>query len=450
TSKYPPGQGLALAAGQALAGEPAAGLWLTSALAAAATYWMLLGWTSTRFACLGAVLWIAHPSFQLAWGQTYWGGTLAYVGGALVFGAAIRMQRRAAVSDALVMGAGAVLLASTRPYEGLAFCLATGGYVSWRWRHNGGPTRRDFALKLAVPLGAVLGLGLAALGVYNHAVTGDLFKFPYGLHQDQYGQSPLFVGGMPGPQREYRHAAFDQFHGTWEMGWYERQATLGGWFDTKVAVTCLAAMFFLSPAMALGVLACRPFRWTRLQPAVAVAAFTYAATLVSVFYNPHYWAPFAPLIVLAAVAGLRRIDVLSRRLLHGVPLAPLLVGLQVVLFGYWFAKHAAAPQSGWPAERAAIVERLEATPERHLVLVKYGPQHNCHAEWVFNGADVDGSKIVWARTMDDVLDAELLDYFADRKAWLLEPEARRMTLISRESHALVQSGGPSASTPAGE
>ena len=162
----------------------------------------------------------------------------------------------------------------------------------------------------------------------------------------------------------------------------------------------LAVVFFFTPIMGVGALASRPWRWRRLTPVVVVAACCFAASLAVVWYNPHYMAPFAPLLVVAAVAGLRRIDVLSRRVLGGVRLAPALVALQAVLFLVVAVKDATAPRRGWFTEREEIVEQLRQTPGRHVILVRYGPEHNCHDEWVFNEADVDRSQIVWARAMD--------------------------------------------------
>ena len=40
-----------------------------------------------------------------------------------------------------------------------------------------------------------------------------------------------------------------------------------------------------------------------------------------------------------------------------------------------------------------------------------------------NAADIDNSRVIWAREMDAQNNAELLRYFKDRTAWLVEPEA---------------------------
>ena len=82
-SKFPPGQGAFLAAGELLAGQPILGVWLSVGLASAAIGWMLLAWLPPRWALLGAVC----AALRLAvgpWSDSYWGGAVAAIGGDVV------------------------------------------------------------------------------------------------------------------------------------------------------------------------------------------------------------------------------------------------------------------------------------------------------------------------------------------------------------------------------
>lgn len=67
-----------------------------------------------------------------------------------------------------------------------------------------------------------------------------------------------------------------------------------------------------------------------------------------------------------------------------------------------------------------ILAQLKRAEGRHLVIVRYGPRHSPHSEWVYNEADIDGAKVVWAREMDRAQNGKLLEYFKDRHVWLVE------------------------------
>jgi hypothetical protein len=75
-------------------------------------------------------------------------------------------------------------------------------------------------------------------------------------------------------------------------------------------------------------------------------------------------------------------------------------------------------------DRARIEAQLQQLPGKELVIVRYTPEHNPLDEWVYNAADIDGSKVVWAREMDAVDNLELFHYYPDRKVWLAEPDAQ--------------------------
>ena len=82
---------------------------------------------------------------------------------------------------------------------------------------------------------------------------------------------------------------------------------------------------------------------------------------------------------------------------------------------------------------------LNALPDRQLVLVRYKPKHDTMAEWVYNGANIDSSKVVWARDMGATDNEELIRYFNDRRVWLLEADDMPPKLSAYPSGGLVHS-----------
>ena len=68
------------------------------------------------------------------------------------------------------------------------------------------------------------------------------------------------------------------------------------------------------------------------------------------------------------------------------------------------------------------VKQLEALPGKEVVLVRYAPDFDLDREWVFNGANVDKQKIVWARDMGAEKNQELLDYYHGRMFWMVEAD----------------------------
>jgi len=68
---------------------------------------------------------------------------------------------------------------------------------------------------------------------------------------------------------------------------------------------------------------------------------------------------------------------------------------------------------------------LGSLPGAQLVLVRYQRNHDPQLDWVYNGADIDHAKIVWARDMGADQNEELLRYYKDRRIWLLEADVRR-------------------------
>ncbi len=57
---------------------------------------------------------------------------------------------------------------------------------------------------------------------------------------------------------------------------------------------------------------------------------------------------------------------------------------------------------------------------------------NRFEEWVYNGADIDASRVVWARDLG-AENKKLLRYYPDRTAWLLEPDSRPPRLMRMDN-----------------
>jgi hypothetical protein len=72
--------------------------------------------------------------------------------------------------------------------------------------------------------------------------------------------------------------------------------------------------------------------------------------------------------------------------------------------------------------RKPVERHLAAMPGQHLVLVRYSKDHNSGEEYVYNDADIDHAKTVWAREIPDMDLTPLLSYFRNRDVWVYEPD----------------------------
>ncbi len=74
------------------------------------------------------------------------------------------------------------------------------------------------------------------------------------------------------------------------------------------------------------------------------------------------------------------------------------------------------------AFRKPIEDQLAAIPGEHLIVVRYSKGHNSGEEYVYNEADIDHSKTVWAREIPGMDLGPLFNYFRNRDVWLYEPD----------------------------
>ncbi|MGC2183991.1 MAG: hypothetical protein WA637_11970 [Terriglobales bacterium] len=421
-SMYPPAQGLVLAAGERL-GHPWLGQLIITALMCSAITWMLQGWMPPAWALLGGMLAALRLGILTYWMNGYWCGSVAALGGALVLGALPRVEKYARVSDALVMAAGLAILANSRPYEGLVFSLPVAAALAiWML----GRSRPAFSVSLSrvvLPIVLVLATTGAGMGYYYWRVTGSPFRMTYQVNRETYATAPYFLWESPRPEPVYRHAVMRDFY-RWELARFEEYRTLGGaayrtWDKVVGSWKYYCGPLFTIPLLAL------PWIWRdrKMRFPMVAGAFFLLGLAVETWTMPHYVAPATGLIYLLLLQCMRHL-----RLWHwrGQPTGVALVraipaiACAMVLLRVGAAAAHTQIEPAWPRgnlDRVAITRQLDATPGRHLVIVSYGPHHDVDWEWVYNRADIDSAKVVWARDMGASANQELLRYFHDRQVW---------------------------------
>src|SRR5467141_1572705 len=433
SSKYPPGQGAVLALGQLLA-HPWIGVILSVAAMCAAILWMLQAWIPARWAFLGAVLVALKFGISGYWINSYWGGAVAATGGALVLGALPRIVRRARTRVALLLGLGIAILANTRPFEGLLFCIPVAGWFVW-WLV--GKTKSPMAprtriTKVFAPLAVVLMLTIGFIGYYNWRLTGSAFLFPHTLNTRTYRTTGLVLWDHSKVPIQYNNEQFEEVDNSWEREDYQNTWP-DVWKVSAEKLTRSGSTYFWWGALLL--LPGLPFVFFDRKMRVPILIFLLgtAAFLTSIWSFPHYAAPLTCVIFLLLVQAIRHLRSIR---LGGRPLGLALSWAIIYLLAADVAfsvPHHICDQLDWACKgdpsRAAIAKKLSNTAGKHLIMVRYEEDHNLHDEWVYNGAEIDTAKVLWARELDPVQNAKLFAYFKDRQIWLVDPDIDNMKLI---------------------
>ncbi len=429
-SKYPPGQGLLMAAGLRLASAPWAGVLASYVAMLAAFWWAFQGWLPRRWAAAAAVLGVLrYPPYHY-WANSYWGGALAACGGALLVGAAGRMRKQIDTRTGLATGAGLAILSVSRPYEGLVLaCALALPCASALWR------RRDQWRALTPGL-MLVGAMLGWQAWYNHAVTGNALKLPYLAHEEQYTLEPSFYFL---PQRQgltYRHPMLGRLHQQ-PIPFTREKALIQSLQILEIVRFSYRPEDVVQVVMGIAALLAIPFALVRRScrlPAIALI-LALAPLLAQRWYMEHYGGPASSLRILVVIIGLRcaagwlRLRWAPRFAFRTLAAA---MAVQLSLFaGLAIAGKRVA--TGFAVERAAVTRELTRQGGKHLVIVRYGADHDPHFEWVYNAADIDRSPIVWAQDMGDAANRRLLDYYPNRTHWLLKPDGDASPALRRYS-----------------
>jgi hypothetical protein len=430
SSIYPLGQGLSMALGRMIFGNPWAGVLLSTAAFCSLCYWMLRAWTTPLWALVGGLLAVCEFGPLSQWMNSYWGGAFSATAGCLVFGALPRLREQARAREAVILGLGLALQLLTRPYE-FIFLLASAVFFLFPFR--------KFS-KLA-PVFLALLPAIALMLLQNKQVTGSWTTLPYMLSQHQYGV-PAALTFQPNPVPHNNLTPQQQLDYKMQLAFGPSGSETIGTYLTRLAYRVrFYRFFFLAPLY----LALPAFFWAVRESRFAWVALTLLLFALGVnfypIFQPHYIAAVASLFVLVSVIGLQH---LSRLKIGGYPTgneaAHVIVFLCAAHFVFWYGLHvfdtadfsiAIRRYETWdvinhrnPERRIEVNQQLAKIPGKLLVFVRYWPQHIFQDEWVYNEADIGGARIVWARDLGAAENPKLQRYYPDRTVWLLEPDAR--------------------------
>jgi hypothetical protein len=73
--------------------------------------------------------------------------------------------------------------------------------------------------------------------------------------------------------------------------------------------------------------------------------------------------------------------------------------------------------------RSRITRDLLARDGMHVVFVRYAPAREAGDDWVYNSADIDRQRLIWARDLGDERNMELIRYYPGRDFWILDADA---------------------------
>ncbi len=444
-SAYFPALGIVMAAGKFL-GHYWIGILLSSGLMCAALLWMLYGILPARWALLGGILVVVKWGVASYWVNSYWGGTVPAAAGALVLGAYVRLRKRPSAVNAVALGMGLVALAYSRPLEGFVFAAPAIVALAWQYARK---YRLHQPIRVALPVTTIGIAGLLGLASYCKAITGSPFTVPYAVNQRLYGWPLTLPWQHPQPV-VYRHNDLRLYY-EWEQCVQHRKS------DVKDAIAFsslkLAPLwsFFCGPALTIPLFGIRKWwRDRRIRMPLVCASLCLTLAMIIAAY-PHYIAPVAGCVLVIVIQGIRHLRMsksgiaLSRAVvLACILILPVRAFLDSTRFPSTSAGlHAWSAQgSGQGVWRANILRRLESMPGGHIVFVQYNRTVYLTTEWVYNEADIDAARVVWAQDMGDTANKEVLRYYPNRRAWIVRPDDAPGKLIPYDP-ALARAEAPS-------
>jgi hypothetical protein len=429
-SKYPPAQGFFMAVGQVLFGHPIYGVWLSASLMCMAICWMLYAWVPPYWAFMGGLVSVLEFGMFTYWSQSYWGGAVAALGGALVYGALPRIFQYQRIRDVIWLGLGIAVLVNSRPFEGILMGIPV-GFLALTWKIKWDKINNlHLVKKIILPFILMLLVIVIGVGSYNKAVTGKAELSPYVLYLKNQMAVPLFIWEPLRPMPAFRHQAISNFEKSFNNDFFLLKKTWKGFFACESKDIFRMFMFYFGYVLAIPVLCFLP-RFLRngkraFKFFLIILILFVTNAVVSYKAQTHYFSSLTCLVVLMVVLGLRVFAIFFKERAKVLIYVLLVVQLLINILAdtrliFWESYGAASQGQGIDAVKSYTREQFKNMLMRkggkHLVLVNDSLKKFFFNEWVYNGADIDKQQIVWARAMNKEEDAKLIAYFKDRQVW---------------------------------
>ena len=260
------------------------------------------------------------------------------------------------------------------------------------------------------------------MGFYNLRVTGNPLQMPYQTHEEIYAMVPLFLWQKLPLEPKYDHKIIRDFHATHTLSFAISAHFLASYKKTIYPLLLLGVwsvnIFLIPVIIAFPVLMVWTLRNRWAHHGLLIQSVLVLGLLTEPFKYVHYLAPVTGLNYYFVLNAFRLARWRNKRvgdlMLWLTPLLAI-AALLVALHGTINKKASAS----WQDRRAQLVKQLKQTDGKHLIIVTYGPRHSYHDEWVYNEADIDNAKVIFARAMDIKQDCELVEYFKSRRIWSL-------------------------------
>lgn len=242
------------------------------------------------------------------------------------------------------------------------------------------------------------------------------------------------------------------------MQQYEAAKTIVGILGMKLRDLVSLWSFYLGPVLTLPIflaLALMPYGYSwkdarnEARFLLVLSGVVLGAEALPRVYNPHYSAPLAAGFIALVLIAMRRVlpwrwhgkpsGIFVARAVPSICVFLLVLRLSPGIFKW-------PPVSTWPnlaktpptwcslslqnVNRAMILRKLRHDPGRQLVFVHYGPHHDVNRyEWVYNRADLNTAKVIWARDMGPAEDLKLTRFYKNRHAWWVYPDDNPPRLV---------------------